>query len=73
MPDHVHLLIRKHQDVAEKMIEHLHAASRLAVFADPKSARDVNHPVWGGPGWKVYLETRDDIERIVRYIERNPL
>jgi len=28
MPDHVHVLIRKHRDQAEKMIEHLHVASK---------------------------------------------
>ena len=34
---------------------------------------DVNHPIWGGPGWKVFLDCRDDMERTVRYIEQNPV
>jgi REP element-mobilizing transposase RayT len=70
MPDHVHILVHKHRDAAETIIEQLQENSREAVlqFGD----RDPNHPVWGGPGWKVYLETRDDIIRTVRYIENNP-
>lgn len=35
--------------------------------------RSRNHPVWGGPGWKVYLDSRDDIERTIKYIQANPL
>ncbi len=31
-----------------------------------------DHPVWGGPGWKVFLETRDDMARTDRYICGNP-
>ena len=33
MPDHVHLVIRKHRDKAEVMIEHFQLASRQAVLA----------------------------------------
>jgi len=71
MPDHVHMLIRKHRDKAERMIEGLQDASRTAVIAAGK--RQLGHPVWGGPGWKVFLDSRDDIERVCRYIEDNPV
>ena len=71
MPDRVHLLIRKHRDKAEQMIEHFQDASREAIVE--AGLRDRDHPVWGGPGWKVFLETREDIERVVRYIEENPI
>ena len=33
---------------------------------------DLDHPVWGGPGWKVFLETREDLVRTVDYIDMNP-
>jgi REP element-mobilizing transposase RayT len=72
MPDHVHLLIRKHRDPAETMIGGLQAASRAAVLANPQAERDRAHPVWGGPGWKVFLHTREDMQRTIRYVERNP-
>jgi REP element-mobilizing transposase RayT len=71
MPDHVHLLIRKHRDKAEQMIEHFQDASREALIAHGR--RSAEHPVWGGPGWKVYLESRDDIQRVVKYIDDNPV
>jgi len=71
MPDHVHLLIRKHRDKAEQMIEHFQVASREAIVA--VGSRPPGHPVWGGPGWKVYLETREDIQRVIKYIEENPI
>jgi REP element-mobilizing transposase RayT len=70
MPDHVHLLIRKHRHTAETMVAELQRASRMAVL--DVGERLLEHPVWGGPGWKVFLRTRDDIERVVRYIARNP-
>jgi REP element-mobilizing transposase RayT len=70
MPDHVHLLIRKHRDLAETMIEHLQKASREAVLGLRRRAPD--HPVWGGPGWKVYLDSREDMARTVDYIRENP-
>jgi len=70
MPDHVHILIRKHKHQAEEMIENLQESSRLRLHtANP---RTVDHPVWGGPGWKVYLDHPDAIRRTIHYIEKNP-
>jgi REP-associated tyrosine transposase len=71
MPDHIHLLIRKHRHLAEEMIANLQRDSQIAL----KNAgmRELEHPVWGGPGWKVFLDSRSDIERTVPYIKDNPL
>ena len=71
MPDHVHLLIRKHRDSAETMIAELQEASRVAILE--AGDRPASHPVWGGAGWKVFLETIDDMRRVVRYIDENPV
>ncbi|MBV8780878.1 MAG: transposase [Phycisphaerae bacterium] len=69
MPDHVHILIRKHKQSIEEISQRLHDRSRTAmqsVFA--------NHPIWsGGCGWKVFLEHPDEIRRTIRYIEQNPI
>jgi hypothetical protein len=27
--------------------------------------------VWGGPGWKVFLETREDFTRTIAYLRKN--
>jgi|SRR5262245_23646312 len=71
MPDHIHILIRRHRDNAETMIERLQEKSREALIAG--GHRPAEHPVWGGPGWKVFLNTRADIERIIEYIRDNPI
>ena len=71
MPDHVHAVVRKHRDYAEDMIAHFQNASRQKLLA--ASTRPSDHPVWGGPGWKVFLDTPDDIRRTVVYVEQNPI
>ncbi len=71
MPDHVHLLIRKHKHTAEEMIENFQRASR-AHLAEAQY-RTTDHPVWGGPGWKVFLDHPDELRRTITYIEKNPL
>ena len=71
MPDHVHVLIRKHRDRAEEMIANLQAASCTALHEH--GLRPPDHPVWGGPGWKVFQDHPDDIRRTIPYIESNPV
>ena len=71
MPDHVHLLIRKHRDSAEEMIFALQEASRLRLRTSGLVPE--HHPVWGGPGWKVFLDHPSEVHRTIGYIEENPL
>jgi REP element-mobilizing transposase RayT len=71
MPDHVHLLIRKHRDSAEQMIENLQESVRLRLGNSGLRASD--HPVWSGAVWKVFLDHPDDIRRTIRYINNNPI
>ena len=71
MPDHVHLLIRKHKHTAEQMIERFQHASR-ARLAETRH-RTTDHPTWGGPGWKVFLDHPDEVRRTITYVEKNPL
>jgi REP element-mobilizing transposase RayT len=71
MPDHVHMLIRRHRDKSEVMIDKLQARSRSAIIE--AKCRGVLHPVWGGPGWKGFLNSRRDMERTVKYIRNNPV
>lgn len=72
MPDHVHLVIRKHKDHAEEMIEKLRVLSRKRL--GEKCGRFGDHPVWtGGGGWKVFLDHPDSVQRTIRYVQRNPL
>lgn len=69
LPTHVHMLIRRHRDHAEDMIGVFQERSRLAL----QKGKHGGHPIWGGPGWKVFLETPGDIRRTIRYIQQNPV
>ena len=71
MPDHVHLLIRRHRDTAEVMLRVLQESTREKLIAAER--RGPTHPVWGGPGWKVFLDSRERIERVIKYIWNNPI
>ena len=78
MPDHVHVLIRRHKHRHDQIAQELQKATRLAVQAQFSSRwrgadEDQAHPVWGGPGWTVFLDSPDDIRRTVRYIQNNPI
>lgn len=70
LPDHIHLVIRKHKHAAEEMITNLQDESRSRLRAENR--RPGSHPVWGGPGWKVFLEHPGDVQRTIRYVEHNP-
>lgn len=71
MPDHVHLLIRRHRDRGEEMIARFQGASVARLIGEGRRATD--HPVWGGPGWNVFLDGRRDVERVSEYIRLNPI
>lgn len=71
MPNHVHLLIRKHKHTAEEMIANLQHASRDRLIE--LQHRTSDHPTWGGPGWKVFLDHPNEVRRTITYIEKNPL
>ena len=71
MPDHIHILIRKHKHRAEEMLEHFHRAGRLAVAGNGDWGAD--HPVFGTGGWKVFLDEPREIWRTIPYVEQNPV
>ena len=72
MPDHVHILIRKHKHLAEDMAANLMEASRRRLVET--GHREADHPAWiRGTGWKVYCDDPDDVRRTIKYIELNPV
>lgn len=71
MPDHIHLLIRKHKHLAEEMIANFQDESRRELIRSGMCTDD--HPVWGGCGWKVFLDSPEDIRRTIGYVEQNPV
>ena len=71
MPDHVHLLIRKHRDDAETMIENLQKLTRVEFLAGD-NAINREHPLWTAGGWKRFLGSPNAVRTVIRYIEGNP-
>lgn len=71
MPDHVHVILRKHKHQAEDTLENLQKTSRM--WLCDAGIREIEHPVWGGSGWKVFLDTPDAIRRTIQYIDENPM
>jgi hypothetical protein len=70
LPDHVHLVIRKHKDRAEAMIEVLQRFSRWRL--GNQRAMPLDHPVWTTGGWRGFLDSPDAVRNAVRYVEKNP-
>lgn len=80
LPEHVHLVLGRHQYRVEQMVRLLKAEASARLAADGR------HPLvaWAQPGeplptpwsrncWKVFLDSAEDIERAVRYVEDNPV
>jgi len=77
MLDHVHVLVRRHKHRHDEIASQLQTATRIAMqtlHADRWRGPDEDqaHPIWGGPGWTVFLDSPHDIRRTIRYIENNP-
>jgi REP element-mobilizing transposase RayT len=70
MPDHLHLVMRKHRDSAEEMIERLQNATRAGLNRE-RLVPD-GHPVWTVGSWKTFLDSADAVRSCVRYVEGNP-
>jgi REP element-mobilizing transposase RayT len=80
MPDYAHMVVLRHARIAERIIGHLKARAtqnlldeRLHPFAEFKDGDGEIPPVWARGGWKVFLDSVEDIERAIRYVENNPL
>lgn len=71
LPDHVHLLIRKHKHLAEQMIEILQGKARSKICT--AGVRAADHPVWATGGWKGFLDHPDGVRRTIRSIVENPV
>jgi REP element-mobilizing transposase RayT len=71
MPDHVHLVIRKHRDPAEEMIDCFQQESRQWLIE--RGSMPEWHPVWTLGGWKVFLDTPKEVWSRIRYVEGNPM
>jgi REP element-mobilizing transposase RayT len=80
LPDHVHLVLAKHRLKVESLVIQLKGDATEQLISQGR------HPFAGCPPkngrppkcfargeWKVYLESVDEIERAIEYVEKNPL
>jgi len=79
MPEHVHMVIARHERSIERIVGHLKAR------ATQQLREDGLHPLqafahgdqappspWGRRGWHVFLDNDEAIARAVQYVESNP-
>jgi REP element-mobilizing transposase RayT len=80
LPDHVHMVVARHERLAERIIGHLKARTtqnlleeKLLPFVDFRDEEGRVPPVWVHRGWKVFLDSIEEIQRAIRYVEGNPV
>ena len=70
LSNHAHLVIRRHRERSEDMIKALIEASAASVRN--LAGRFQNHPVWSQDKYKRFLDSAEDVCRVVKYVEDNP-
>lgn len=79
LPQHVHLVLARHTYKVEQMATLLKGAATMRMI------RDGHHPLadyqedghrypkmWAEKRWKVFLDSEEQIENAIRYVEENP-
>lgn len=78
MPDHAHAVVAGHHPHdAGRILGHLKRGATEQLIAQglhpfQQSASTVARSCWADRAWKVFLDTPPDVERAIRYVERNP-
>ena len=71
LPDHVHLVVKRHSRKIEKVVGHLKSEATKALRE--AGFRTADARIWAKRCWPVYLNSPFDIRRAVRYVELNPV
>lgn len=79
MPEHVHLVVARHRYMAEKMLNQLKGEASKALgragnhpFQDVILPGGKRHSPWTQDGWKVFLDSPENVQRAVAYVVLNP-
>lgn len=80
MPDHAHLVVGEHRLSGDELLAALKRAATKQLNEEqvhplknyPRSNGKLLSP-WASGGWKVFLDTADDMHRAIRYVEQNPI
>ena len=79
-PDHIHLVIARHEYPIEQVVNRLKGAATRELVAsgvhplrDCRTPRGVTPSPWAEGMWVVYLDSAADIARAIPYLENNPV
>lgn len=79
MPEHTHLVLARHSYKVEQMAKLLKAAATASIIKDGRhplsgcKSRDGAFPrMWAESFWKVYLDSEEQIDTAIRYVNENP-
>jgi REP-associated tyrosine transposase len=80
MRDHVHLVTGRHPRTAEEIAGYLKRSASRHLTANELHPlahfrrQDGRVPTpWAASGWKVFLNTAEEVHRRIRYVEQNPV
>jgi len=79
LPEHTHLVLARHTYIVEQMAKLLKAAATTEIVKVGRhplqkyKAADGSLPhMWAESQWKVYLDSEEQIENAIRYVNENP-
>jgi REP element-mobilizing transposase RayT len=72
LPEHVHLVIARNERWITRIAGHLKARATQQLKAEARWP-DEGRPVWADGGWKVYLDSDEEVLDRIGYVEKNPL
>jgi REP element-mobilizing transposase RayT len=78
LPEHVHLVIKRHERTAERIVGHLKARATQELVAEGLHpfVQEMNGgrfpSVFPDRAWKVFLDSHDDVQSAVNYVRDNP-
>ena len=80
LPEHVHMVIARHQRHVERIVGHLKSRATHHLteagrhpFQDRRLSNGRFPPMWGRGCWKVFLNSDTAVHRAIEYVEQNPV
>ena len=70
MHDHVHIVIARMDRDIRQAVGHIKSEATRALRNESHFR---NRPIWCDHGWNVYLDSAQDVERAIGYVENNPV
>ncbi len=71
MPDHVHVVIGRHDRPIRQIVGHLKARATSMLRQHQTWPAD-DRPIWGEHGRNVFLNDQAAVKQAIRYVEQNP-